>query len=183
MFFFLWFVTLTVVPSIIPQDKEKLFRLLTQRGIFNEKEIEVAMEVIKDSPLYLEKEEYFTFCALSDSDELAGFICFGPIPMTDGCYDLYWIAVDEKFSWNGVGEKLLKKMEGFALNEKARRIYSDTSFTDSYAAARSFYKKHRFEVIDDFYRNGDHKMIFMKTLNKELRKKHGQPDQRRSKDA
>lgn len=128
------------------------------------------MEVIEDSLLYPEKEEYYTFCALNVSGKLAGFICFGPIPMTDGCYDLYWIAVDEKFSRNGVGEKLLKKMEDFAMNEKARRIYSDTSSTDPYAAARSFYKKHGFGVIavlNDFYRKGDHKMIFMKTLNRD----------------
>ena len=162
--------TKMMIRPIIFQDKEKLFRLLIQRGTFNEKEIVVAMEVIEDSLLYPEKEEYYTFCALNDSDELGGFICFGPIPMTDGCYDLYWIAVDEKFSRNGVGEKLLGKMENFAINEKARRIYSDTSSTDPYAAARSFYKKHGFEVIavlDDFYRKGDHKMIFMKTLDKD----------------
>jgi hypothetical protein len=38
-----------MIRPIIPQDKEKLFRLLTHRGIFKEKEIEVAMEVIEDS--------------------------------------------------------------------------------------------------------------------------------------
>jgi len=160
---------MTIRP-IIPQDKEKLFRLLTQRGTFNEKEIEVAMEVIEDSLLYPEKEEYYTFCALNDCDELAGFLCFGPIPMTDGCYDLYWIAVDEKFSQNGVGEKLLEKMEGFAMNKKARRIYVDTSSTDPSTAARSFYKKYGFKVIavlDDFYRKGDHKVIFIKTLKRD----------------
>jgi ribosomal protein S18 acetylase RimI-like enzyme len=128
----------------------------------------VAMEVIDDSLFHPEKEEYYTFCALNDSGQLAGFISFGPIPMTDGCYDLYWIVVDEKFSRNGVGEKLLKKVEDFALNEKARRIYSDTSSTDPYAAAQSFYKKQGFAliaVLKDFYRKGDHKMIFMKTLD------------------
>jgi len=158
---------MTIRP-IIPQDKEKLFRLIKQGGAFNEKEIEVAMEVVEDSLLYPEKEEYYTFCVLNDSDELAGFICFGPIPMTDGCYDLYWIAVDGKFSRNGVGKMLLEKMENFAMNEKARRIYIDTSSTDPYAAARSFYKKHGFAliaVLKDFYRKDDHKMIFMKTLD------------------
>ena len=162
--------TKMTIRPIIPQDKEKLFRLVIQRETFNEKEIEVIMELIEDSLLYPEKEEYYTFCALNDSDELAGFICFGPIPMTDGCYDLYWIAVDEKFSRNGVGEKLLETMEVFAINEKARRIYIDTSSTDPFAAARSFYKKYGFGVIavlDDFYRNGDHKMILMKHLNRD----------------
>lgn len=161
--------TKMTIRPIIPQDKEKLFRLVSKRGTFNAQEIEVAMEVIDDSLFHPEKEEYYTFCALNDSKEIAGFICFGPIPMTEGCYDLYWIAVDKKFARNGVGKMLLKKMEDFVLNEKARRIYSDTSSTVPYAAARSFYEKNGFVLIallQDFYRIGDHKMIFMKTLER-----------------
>ena len=155
---------ITIRPAI-PQDKEKLFHLVQQRGTFNDKEIEVAVEVIMDAIMHPAKEEYFILCAFDALNDLAGFICFGPIPMTDGCYDLYWIAVGEKFSRNGIGKKLLDSMEDFIAKGKARRIYIDTSSTPLYAAARTFYKKNGFHVISklkDFYRPGDHKMIFMK---------------------
>jgi GNAT superfamily N-acetyltransferase len=155
---------ITIRP-IIEHDKEKLFYLLRQRGTFNEKEIEVAIEVIEDTLAFPEKNEYHTFCALEGNGDIAGFICFGPIPMTDGCYDLYWIAVDEKFSRNGVGKKLLEAMEDCVIKEKARRIYIDTSSTVPYTAARTFYETHGYRlacVLHDFYRSGDDKIIFMK---------------------
>jgi ribosomal protein S18 acetylase RimI-like enzyme len=87
--------------------------------------------------------------------------------MTDRCYDLYWIAVDEKFSRNGIGKKLLKAMEDFVVKEKARRIYIDTSSTTLYTAARTFYENHGFRlvtVLQDFYRLDDDKIIFMKEI-------------------
>jgi GNAT superfamily N-acetyltransferase len=157
---------ITIRPIIFP-DKEKLFYLIKQRGTFNEKEIEVAIEVIEDTLAFPEKKEYYTFCAVEGNGDIAGFICFGPIPMTDRCYDLYWIAVDEKFSRNGVGKKLLKAMEDFVVKEKARRIYIDTSSTAPYTAARTFYANHGFRlitVLQDFYRSGDDKIIFMKEI-------------------
>ena len=157
---------ITIRP-INAHDKGKLFQLIRQRGTFNEKEIEVAIEVIEDTLAFPEKKEYYTFCAVDNNGDIAGFICFGPIPMTDRCYDLYWIAVDEKFSRNGIGKKLLKTMEDFVVNEKARRIYIDTSSTAAYTAARTFYENHGFRlvtILQDFYRLGDDKIIFMKEL-------------------
>jgi len=158
---------ITIRP-IIASDKEKLFHLVKQRGTFNEKEIEVAIEVIEDTLAFPEKKEYYTFCAVEDCGDIAGFICFGPIPMTDRCYDLYWIAVDEKFSRNGIGKKLLEAMEDFVAKEKARRIYIDTSSTAPYAAARIFYENHGYRLITvfhDFYRRNDDKVIFMKEMS------------------
>ena len=157
---------ITVRP-IIATDKEKLFHLLRQRGTFNETEIEVAIEVIEDTLASPEKE-YYTYCAVESNGDIAGFICFGPIPMTDGCYDLYWIAVDKKFSRNGYGKKLLETMENYLIKEKARHIYIDTSSTAPYTAARIFYENHGFRLVatlHDFYRPGDDKLIFMKKIS------------------
>jgi len=87
--------------------------------------------------------------------------------MTDDCYDLYWVVVDDKFSRNGVGGKLLGFMEEFVTREGARRIYVETSSTSPYEPARSLYKKHGYQMVCllmDFYREGDHKMIFMKEV-------------------
>jgi ribosomal protein S18 acetylase RimI-like enzyme len=87
--------------------------------------------------------------------------------MTDRCYDLYWIKVDEAASRKGVGGRLLEFMEEFVAREGARRIYVETSSTEPYQAARSFYEKHGYRIVcslEDFYREGDHKMIFMKDI-------------------
>ncbi len=113
------------------------------------------------------KKDYQVFCAFDSDRSLAGFICFGPIPMTERCYDLYWLKVDEESSRKGVGGRLLGFMEEFLAGEGARRIYVETSSTAPYQAARSFYEKHGYQLVcslKDFYREGDHKMIFMKEV-------------------
>ncbi len=156
------------VRPLIARDRRKIARLLRQSGTFNQKEVQVGLEVIDEALRRPEKGDYHVFCALDGNSELVGYICFGPIPMTDNCYDLYWIAVDEKFSRRGVGRKLLEFMEGFAVREGARRIYVDTSSTPPYEPARSFYEKHGYHLaclLKDFYREGDHKVIFMKEVS------------------
>jgi len=155
------------IRPLIFHDREKILRLLRQRSIFNEEEIQVALEIIDDTLRQHEKQDYQVFCAFNGNGGLAGYICFGPVPMTDGCYDLYWIVVDEKFSRNGVGGKLLGFMEEFVAREGARRIYVETSSTPPYEPARSFYERYGYQTVGslmDFYREGDHKMIFMKEV-------------------
>jgi ribosomal protein S18 acetylase RimI-like enzyme len=156
-----------VIRPLVWQDKDKIQQLLEQRGTFNKKEIEVAVELVDEALRFPEREEYHVACAIDPPDSLAGYICFGPIPMTDGCYDLYWIVVDKKYSRNGIGGRLIEFMEKDVINKRARRIYVDTSSASGYDAARSFYEKHGYRlvcVLKDFYRENDHKMIYVKEL-------------------
>ena len=148
-------------------NKKEVSRLLKQAKTFNNQEIQVALEVVDEALRRPEKGDYCAFCALEGNGTLAGYICFGPIPMTEGCYDLYWIVVDKAFSRKGVGGKLLEFMEDFTIKKGARRIYVDTSSTPPYEPARGLYEKHGFRVtclVEDFYRKGDHKVIFMKEV-------------------
>ena len=111
--------------------------------------------------------EYRVLCAVDGSRRLTGYICFGPIPMTDDRYDLYWIATDRSRSRQGVGEKLLQAVVALVAAKKGVRIYVETSSTPAYRAARAFYRKQGFHlacVLDDFYREGDHKMIYLRDL-------------------
>jgi ribosomal protein S18 acetylase RimI-like enzyme len=148
-------------------DKDRIVHLLEERGTFPQHEVAVAIEVLDDALRFPERGDYQVFCAFADPGHLAGYICFGRIPMTDGCYDLYWIAVDEQLSRKGVGKELIDYMENVARTEGVRRIYIETSSLPAFAPARSFYKKNRYEVVSiltDFYKVGDHKLIFMKNF-------------------
>jgi ribosomal protein S18 acetylase RimI-like enzyme len=148
-------------------NKKEVSRLLSQAKTFNDQEVQVALEVVGDALRRPEKGDYCAFCALNSNGDLVGYICFGPIPMTEGCYDLYWIVVDKAFSRRGVGGKLFEFMEDFVIKKGARRIYVDTSSTPPYEPARALYEKHGYRVVgllEDFYRKGDHKMIFMKEV-------------------
>jgi GNAT superfamily N-acetyltransferase len=153
--------------ALISDDREKISSLLQQGNVFNRAEIQVGLEVIDAALNEAGKKDYQVFCAFDNDRNISGFICFGPIPMTDRCYDLYWIKVDEASSRKGVGGRLLEFMEECVAREGARRIYVETSSTEPYQAARSFYEKHGYRLVcslKDFYREGDHKMIFMKEV-------------------
>ena len=148
-------------------DRGKIASLLRQRGVFTDEEIQVALDVIDEALNRPERKDYQVYGAFDGDGNLAGYICFGPVPMDDDCYDLYWVAVDEKFSRKGIGGTLLGFMEESVTREGARRIYTETSSRPPYKPARSFYKKHGYHVgcvLNDFYREGDHKMIFMKEV-------------------
>jgi ribosomal protein S18 acetylase RimI-like enzyme len=152
---------------LIPDDREKISRLLRQGNVFNREEIQVALELIDEVLNGAGNKDYQVFCAFDNDQTLAGFICFGPIPITERCYDLYWIKVDEASSRKGLGGMLLGFMEEFVAREGARRIYVETSSAAPYQAARSFYEKHGYQLVcslKDFYREGDHKMIYMKEV-------------------
>jgi len=152
---------------LIPDDRERISRLLRQGNVFNRKEIQVALEVIDETLNEAGKNGYQVFCAFDTDRNLSGFICFGSIPMTERCYDLYWLKVDEASSRKGVGGRLLAFMEECVAGDGARRIYVETSSTAPYQAARAFYEKHGYQLVcslKDFYREGDHKIIFMKEV-------------------
>lgn len=156
-----------VIRPLVFKDISEILRIIEGTGTFNEMEILVAEEVMDDALRHPEKGDYHIFSAVDVSDSPNGYICFGPIPMTQNRYDLYWIAVDKTASRQGVGGKLLKFMEAVLRRKGAGRIYVETSSTPPYQAARAFYEKHSYRlvcVLDDFYRKGDHKMIFMKEL-------------------
>jgi len=157
-----------VIRPLVWQDKDKIRQLLEQRGTFNKKEIEVAVELVNEALRFPERDEYCVACAIDPTDSLAGYICFGPIPMADDCYDLYWIVVDKKYSRKGVGGKLLQSFEDYVMSKHGRRIYVDTSSGAAYNAARLFYEKHGYQlvsVLEDFYQKGGSKMIYMKEIN------------------
>jgi GNAT superfamily N-acetyltransferase len=156
-----------IIRGLLQHDRQGIRRLVEQRGTFNEAEIGVALELVEEALRHQVGSEYRFLCATNMQNELSGYICFGPIPMTENCYDLYWIVVDKGYSRQGVGKRLLVEMENVLRGVSARRIYIDTSSTQAYAAARSFYAKNGYRpvcILDDFYRKGDHKMIFMKEI-------------------
>jgi len=156
------------IRPILPADRNELFRLFKTGKTFHTAEINLAMEIIDQVLEQPDKEDYTILCLCLGVDKvLAGYICFGPIPLTDACYDMYWILVDNKFSRRGLGSELVQAMEERLVALKGRRIYIDTSSTPQYEPARSFYEKNGFwvaAVLEDFYRPGDDKIIYVKQV-------------------
>ncbi len=146
------------------QDLQSLFALVSEITNFTSDEKELAREVLADA-LALEKNDYSLLVATLKKGTIVGFICYGPIPITVHRWDLYWIAVGPKSSRQGIGSLLLQAMEKEL--GKGVRVYIDTSSTAGYAAARTFYERHDYQpvcLLQDFYRNGDDKIVYCKEL-------------------
>ena len=98
---------------------------------------------------------------------LQGFACYGPIPLTEGVYDLYWIAVDPAAQKKGIGRYLLGYVEREIKKQGGRMLLIETSSQESYGATIRFYEKSGYQLaarIKDFYRIGDDKLVFSKVL-------------------
>jgi ribosomal protein S18 acetylase RimI-like enzyme len=155
------------VRPLLQEDRNRIRRLVSQRGIFTPQELKVAMELVDDVLHHGGESDYRILCAVEGPRALVGYICFGLIPMTDRCYDLYWIVVDQKYAGQEVGGTLLQEMEKLVAGKRGRHIYVETSSTREYEAARAFYRKHGYRrvcTLSDFYRQDDHKLIFMKEV-------------------
>lgn len=101
--------------------------------------------------------------------QVLGFACFGPHPLTEGTFDLYWIAVDPEWRGRGIGHALLAQVEDEVRARGGRILVVETSGTAAYAPARRFYEScgYRYEaVIHDFYAPGDDLIIFCKPLGR-----------------
>jgi len=147
------------------RDRAALHQLLTRDGLFTREEISVALELIDDA-LADPGGEYHVLVAELDG-ALAGYVCFGDTPMTDGTWDLFWIVTHPDARRNGVARALVTRMEAELRGRGARMIRVETSRLDGYGAARAFYERLGYPVcavLPDFYRPGDDLLVMLKRL-------------------
>ena len=153
------------IRELVPEDRTDLLKILEATGVFKDYEIEVADEVIRDS--MIPSTSYRSRCCVNEENRAVGYVCWGPTPCTSGTFDLYWIAVHPDFQGHGVGKLLLNCAEEEARQQNARLMIIETSSMTDYDATRKFYANsgyQQFAIIPDFYRQGDHKIIYGKTF-------------------
>lgn len=133
--------------------------------MFTREEVSVALELV-DGALAEPGGEYCALVAELDG-ALAGYVCYGPTPMTDGTWDLYWIVTHPDARGQGVARALVARMEEELRARGARLVRVETSRLDGYGAARAFYERMRYPicaVLPDFYRPGDDLIVMLKRL-------------------
>jgi GNAT superfamily N-acetyltransferase len=151
---------------MLKRDKTSLMALLRATPEFKPAEVVVAEEVM-DS--YLADPAGFGYNTLvSEADSVInGYICYGPAPLTEGTWDIYWMAVSAEKQGRGVGGALLAHAEDKIKEAKGRLIVIETSSQPGYEKTRRFYANHGYEAIarlPDFYAPGDDKIILQKRI-------------------
>jgi ribosomal protein S18 acetylase RimI-like enzyme len=146
-------------------DGTQICDIAARAGVFNQEEVDCVAELWQE---YLNEGPDvcgYNFIVDRDGDQVLGFACYGPRDLTNGVYDLYWIAVDPNCRRGGVGRKLLNASEDAARKAGARMIIAETSGTPHYEPTRNFYYGTGYKLeasIKDFYIDGDDLAIFIK---------------------
>jgi ribosomal protein S18 acetylase RimI-like enzyme len=125
----------------------------------------VAIELV-DLSLQPNNPDYKILVADRDGT-LVGYVCYGPTPMTEGTYDLYWIASDPTVRGQGIGASLISGMEADLRRIQARIIRVETSATEAYGPTRGFYASMKYTEearIRDFYKVGDDLIMLSKRI-------------------
>jgi ribosomal protein S18 acetylase RimI-like enzyme len=156
------------VRALSPSDRESLPRMLTEIVEFRPAEVSCALEL---AFLALDEPETSGYFALVAEHEgrLAGYLNYGPTPLTSGTWDLYWIASAAWARGKGAGSKLLRAMEERLKAAGARLVRVETSSLTEYGPARDFYHRMRYEpatVLKDFYHPGDDLVVLTKRLDR-----------------
>jgi acetoin utilization deacetylase AcuC-like enzyme/ribosomal protein S18 acetylase RimI-like enzyme len=159
---------LSIRQEVVPEDVNRIEKLVDVTGFFNEGEVQIAAELVQERLAKGEASGY-RFILLEHYGRLVGYSCFGLIPCTISSFDLYWIAVHPDYQGRGVGRQLLQHTEHRIKEAGGDRIYVDTSQRIQYASTRAFYERcgYRQEsLLTDFYAPGDGKVIYCKKLGK-----------------
>jgi ribosomal protein S18 acetylase RimI-like enzyme len=154
------------VRQMTRRDKPALMKILRSTPEFKPSEVVVAEEVINSYLRDPRGSGYYALVAELDS-AIAGYICYGPAPLTEGTWDIYWIAVSAEKQDKGIGGALLAYAEGRIREIQGRLAIIETSSKPEYEKTRRFHLSHGYEVIGripDFYAPGDDKLILQKRL-------------------
>ncbi len=146
-------------------DVEPLALILARIESFTKDEVVCAREVL-EAAVAANAVDYQALVA-TDSRALLGYVCFGPTPMTESTFDLYWIASAPNERGRGIGSALLSAMESRLCQRQARIVRVETSATEAYGPTRGFYERNNYREearIADFYRPGDDLVILTKRL-------------------
>ncbi|MBN1567015.1 MAG: GNAT family N-acetyltransferase [Acidobacteria bacterium] len=153
---------------MVQADREAVADLIVSAGNFNQTEIDCALELVD---IYLADEEqtdYHIAVAQDSASRVQAYACWGPVPLTRGTFDLYWIATHPDARSRGFGRALMNFVENKALERKGRLLAVETSSKPSYASTTAFYRRLGYAEIyriADFYDIGDDKLTFVKRLS------------------
>ena len=154
------------IRPVKPSDKSSLDSLIEKISQFKSADVSVASELIEECLKSGVESGYYILVA-EDGQSIAGYICYGPTPLTESTWDIYWEAVSPTRQGQGIGTALLKRAENDICLKEGTLILIETSSLPGYENTRKFYKFHGYRkicCIPDFYSQGDDRLTYCKKL-------------------
>jgi GNAT superfamily N-acetyltransferase len=154
-----------MIRAMEARDKGPVLDLVRATGFFTDAEVGVAEELMG---VYLEKpdqRDYHVVVVENDAKSVAGYMTWGPTPLAEDAYDLYWMAVAPSEQGKGRGKELVRWLEDEVRRRAGRLIIIETSSQPKYHGTRQFYIDLKYQEVarvPDFYRAGDDRVIYAK---------------------
>jgi ribosomal protein S18 acetylase RimI-like enzyme len=145
-------------------DIPMLEEILIATGSFTDDEVSIALELL-ETVINDPRQQDYEVAVADIGDHVAGYALFGPVPLTEGNYDLYWIAVDPNSQGSGIGRRLMKHVEEQVRQRGGRLLCLETSSQGGYLRTRKFYEQAGYveeSCIRDFYKPGDDRLTYVK---------------------
>ena len=149
------------------KDASQIHDITARAGVFNQEEVDSVPAMFSEYLTLGAEGSGYHFIVYREEEQVLGYAIYGYRDLTDGVYDLYWIAVDPHARRKSVGRKLLAACEDAVRAEGGRIIIAETSGTAEYASTREFYVRTGYvneASIKDFYSVGDDLKIFVKRV-------------------
>ncbi len=154
-----------MIRPMAPDDREPVLDLIRATDMFTEAEVGVAEELID---IYLEMPEqrdYHIEVVEDEAGKTVGYLTWGPTPLAEDVYDLYWMAVAPSEQGKGRGKALVRWLEAEVAKRRGRMIIIETSSQPKYEPTRAFYLGLGYKEVarvPDYYRPGDDRIIYTK---------------------
>ncbi|MBM3132784.1 MAG: GNAT family N-acetyltransferase [Chloroflexi bacterium] len=160
--------TKSTIRPMTAKDKPAIVAMIKIIPEFTPQEAVVAEELI-DAYLEIGTASGYDLRVAEADGSVLGYVCFGPTPLTQGTWDLYWIAVSPQAQGKGIGRELMALAETEIALARGRLILVETASKPSYDKTRRFYHSIGYEVISripDFYEPGDDRLTLQKRLDR-----------------
>lgn len=152
--------------TLLPGDREAVRAIVSSSGFFPPHEVEVALELIDDG-LAKGAASPYRFLFPAGEDPPRGYACYGPNTLTQGSWDLYWIAVHADQRGRGLGAQLLDEVVRCARADGGRVLWIETSSRAIYDPTHAFYLAHGCREVarlPGFYARDDDKVVYAREL-------------------
>ena len=148
-------------------DKAQIHDITARAGVFSQEEIDSVPAMFDEYLRYGAETSGYHFIVYREGERVLGYAIYGFRDLTEGVYDLYWIAVDPSARRKSVGRRLLTACENAVRELGGRIIIAETSGTAEYESTREFYVRTGYvneATIKDFYKPGDDLKIYTKRI-------------------
>ena len=156
------------IRKLVREDVPALEEILNATGVFTPEEVDVALELMGIFLNQPGQKDYDIHVAVDADGSRLGYFWIGPTPVTEGTFDLYWIAVDPRRHNRGIGKELQRFMEDVVRKQGGRLLVAETSGRPQYESTRKFYIATGYEEVSrirDYYRPGDDLVVYGKYLS------------------